>query len=164
LAIRPARDEDAQDLFGLLALCFAEYPGCFVDPHDDLPDLRQPGLAFAARGGVFWVVEDERGRVAACIAVDQPEPGTTELHRLYVRPDRRGGGIARRLIGAAEDWAREKGCTQVVLWSDTRFTGAHRLYDLLGYARTGATRALGDISQSREDGFHKDLAARTTGL
>ena len=45
--IRPARDEDAQDLFGLLALCFAEYPGCYVDPHDDLAELRAPGSAFA---------------------------------------------------------------------------------------------------------------------
>ena len=42
-AIRRARDDDAQDLFGLLALCFAEYPGCYVDPHEDLTDLRTPG-------------------------------------------------------------------------------------------------------------------------
>jgi putative acetyltransferase len=41
--LRSVVDEDAQDLFGLLSLCFAEYPGCFVDPHDDLKDLRAPG-------------------------------------------------------------------------------------------------------------------------
>ena len=39
LRLRLATDDDAQDLFGLLALCFAEYPGCYVDPHGDLVDL-----------------------------------------------------------------------------------------------------------------------------
>ena len=56
--LRLARDADAQDLFGLLALCFEEYPGCFVDPHDDLSDLLRAGSSFADRGGAFFVVED----------------------------------------------------------------------------------------------------------
>src|ERR671912_2798785 len=75
LALRPARDDDAQDLFGLLALCFAEYPGCYVDPHEDLTDLRTPGRSFADNGGAFWVAEDARGRVCACIGVDYPSGG-----------------------------------------------------------------------------------------
>lgn len=154
-AFRPARDEDAQDLFGLLALCFAEYPGCFVDPHDDLPDLRAPGRSFAERGGAFWVAEDARGRVAACVAVDEPEPGTAELHRLYVRPDQRRRGFGARLVALVEEHARRMGCARVVLWSDTRFTAAHRLYERLGYARTGVARDLGDVSNSVEFGFAK---------
>ena len=155
--IRPARDEDAQDLFGLLALCFAEYPGCYVDPHDDLADLRAPGSAFAGKGGAFWVAEDERGRVAGCIALDFPEPGTAELHRLYVRPDRQRRGVGRTLVGVAEDHARKRGATRIVFWADTRFTGAHRLYEALGYRRAGGMRELGDISQSVEYRFEKVL-------
>ena len=83
LRLRPATDDDAQDLFGLLSLSFADYPGCYVDPHDDLPDLRAPGRAFAERGGAFWVLDDERGRVCACVAVDFPdrfELGIPESH------------------------------------------------------------------------------------
>ncbi|MFL5109420.1 MAG: GNAT family N-acetyltransferase, partial [Microvirga sp.] len=95
---RLARDEDAQDLFGLLALCFAEYPGCYVDPHEDLSDLRDPSRSFAARGGAFWVAEDQRGRVCASIAIDYPAERTGELHRLYVRPDQRRRGLGERLI------------------------------------------------------------------
>ena len=49
-SLRLARDDDAQDLFGLLSLCFADYPGCFVDPHDDLPDLRAPGAGSCRQG------------------------------------------------------------------------------------------------------------------
>lgn len=155
--IRPARDDDAQDLFGLLALCFADYPGCYVDPHADLADLRAPGAAFSERGGAFFVVEDERGRVCACIAIDCPEPGVGELHRLYVRPDRRGKGIGGMLIARAEDHARRLRAAQMVFWSDTRFTTAHRLYERHGYKRVGATRELGDVSNSVEYRFEKQF-------
>ncbi|MCC2652406.1 MAG: hypothetical protein K0Q60_2569, partial [Microvirga sp.] len=49
--IRPVADGDRQDLFGLIAICYADYPGCFVDPHDDLPDLRAPGSSYAQTDG-----------------------------------------------------------------------------------------------------------------
>jgi putative acetyltransferase len=156
LILRRAEDGDAQDLFGLLSLCFAEYPGCFVDPHDDLPDLRAPGSSFRQDNAVFWVSEDERGRVCACLAVDFPEAGTAEIHRLYVRPDQRGKGLGGSLVRRAEHHARLHGAGRIVLWSDTRFTNAHRLYQRLGYTMTGE-RDLGDISNSMEYGFVKDL-------
>src|SRR3954452_16508227 len=127
-AIRLARDDDAQDLFGLLALCFAEYPGCYVDPHADLVDLRSPGRSYAEKGGAFLVAEDERGRVCACIALDYPRAGEGELHRLYVRPDLRRRGLGERLIRLAEMHATEEGATSIFFWSDTRFAAAHRLY------------------------------------
>lgn len=155
--MRAARDDDAQDLFGLLALCFADYPGCYVDPHDDLADLRAPGRSFAAKGGAFWVAEDGRGRACACIAIDYPEDGAGELHRLYVRPDLRRQGVGERLVRLAEAHARERGAARLFFWSDTRFADAHRLYERLGYARAGSTRALGDISSSIEYRFEKTL-------
>lgn len=154
--LRPAEDSDAQDLFGLLSLCFADYPGCFVDPHDDLKDLRAPG-APRPNDGVLWVTEDGTGRICACVSVDFPERGTAELHRLYVRPDRRGKGLGSSLVRAVERHARAKGAARMVFWSDTRFTDAHRLYERLGYRRTGRRRDLGDISRSSEYHFEKAL-------
>lgn len=156
-ALRRAEDRDAQDLFGLLTLCFAAYPGCFTDPHDDLGDLRRPGHAFRGEGEAFLVLEDEDGRVCACVAVDRPEPGVGELHRLYVRPDRQGRGVASGLVVAAEAVARRAGAARMRLWSDTRFLDAHRLYARLGYRPDGGTRALGDVSNSVEQGFARDL-------
>jgi putative acetyltransferase len=155
--LRPVHDQDSQDLFGLLALCFAEHPGCFVDPHDDLADLRRPASSLAGRGGVFWGLEDDSGRLCACVAFDRPDAGSAELHRLYVRPDRRRRGLAGQLVTAAEAAARDGGATIMVLWSDTRFTDAHRLYERLGYRATGESRHLGDISGSVERRFEKSL-------
>ena len=155
--IRLVRDGDAQDLYGLIAICYADYPGCFVDPHDDLPDLRAPSTSYDRTGGAFWAVEDERGRVCACVAVDFPESETAELHRLYVRPDQRGRGLGSRLVHQAEAHARSNGASRIVLWSDTRFTTAHRLYIRLGYVQAEGQRQLADISQSVEYGFEKRL-------
>jgi putative acetyltransferase len=152
---RPVTDFDAQDLYGLLTLCFAEYPGCYVDPHDDLPDLLHPTSWLAGRTGAFWVVEDDRSRIKACIAVDLPEQGTGELHRLYVRPDARGAGLGRSLTKLAEDWAQVRGVKRIIAWSDTRFTKAHRLYETSGYLRQPDIRKLGDISNSSEFCFLK---------
>jgi putative acetyltransferase len=157
LALRRAENRDAQDLFGLLALCFAEYPGCFVDPHDDLADLRRPEASFRGPGEAFWVLDDERGRIYACVAVDRPESGVAELHRLYVRPDQRGKGLGAALTKYVERHARESGARRVRLWSDTRFTTAHRLYERLGYVRVDGQRELGDISNSSEYAFERAL-------
>ncbi len=155
--IRPVVDSDRQDLFGLIAICYADYPGCFVDPHGDLPDLRAPGISYARSDGAFWAVEDGRGRVCACVAVDFPEEGTAELHRLYVRPDQRGGGLGSALVRQAEGHARAAGARRMILWSDTRFITAHRLYTRLGYVQLPGQRELADISGSVEYRFEKSL-------
>ncbi|WP_210487154.1 GNAT family N-acetyltransferase [Microvirga antarctica] len=157
LALRLARDDDSQDLFGLLSLCFADYPGCFVDPHEDLQDLREPSRAFVQKDEAFWVLEDERGRVCACVAIGFPEPGTAELHRLYVRPDQRRRGLGARLVAHVEAYARDRGAVRIVLWSDTRFSAAHRLYQSLGYGLQPGERPIGDISGTVEFHFQRDL-------
>ncbi len=155
--IRSAINADAQDLFGLISLCLAEYPGCFVDPHADLPDMLTPASTYAANGGAYWVIEDERGRVAACCGVDFPRPGQAELHRLYVRPDQRRAGFAGQLLAKAEALARERGAMIMILWSDTRFRTAHAFYEKRGYRRGAEPRQLDDISNSSEYFFEHSL-------
>ncbi len=159
LTLRPVRDEDAQELLGLIALCFAEYPGCFVDPHDDLADLVKPAASAAAQGRRFWVVEDGARRIGACVSLDYPRAGTAELHRVYVRRDMRRRGLAGKLVALAESEARAQGANRLFFWSDTRFLGAHRFYEQLSYRRTGEERDLGDVSHSREYRFEKPLTS-----
>jgi putative acetyltransferase len=61
------------------------------------------------------------------------------------------------MVRQAERHAWGKGARRIFLWSDTRFTTAHRLYRRVGYVQTGQQRDLDDISRSVEYRFEKDL-------
>jgi putative acetyltransferase len=153
--IRTVEDRDAQDLSGLVTLCFAQYPGCYVDPHDDMPDLVMPTVWTTGRNGAFWVVEDETSRICACAGVDLPQAGVAEMHRVYVRPNAQRQGLARTLLGMAEAWAISKDAKTIVAWSDSRFTNAHAMYRARGYVQQADERILGDVSNTTELFFIK---------
>lgn len=159
--VRPARDDDGWDLVGLVAACWSEYPGCVMDPHGEVPELLAPATAYRAKNGIVWVVEGPGGGVIASVAVATTAPPagppTAEVQKLYVGRGWRRRGLARFLVAMAEEEARRRGAERVEAWSDTRFTGAHRFYVAHGYRRTGATRELGDRSDTVEAHFVKDL-------
>lgn len=59
--------------------------------------------------------------------------GVGEIKRMYVRPEHRGRGVARRLIGSAEAVARHRGATALRLATGVRQPEAVSLYESLGY-------------------------------
>jgi hypothetical protein len=61
------------------------------------------------------------------------------------------------MVEKVEDWARENQCSEVELWTDTRFRLAHRVYSALGYEASGRTRDLNDLSETTEFHFLKQL-------
>ncbi len=58
---------------------------------------------------------------------------TAEIGGLVVDQACRRMGIGQKLMGAAEDWAREKGCVILHLRSNIIREGAHAFYKALGY-------------------------------
>ncbi len=58
------------------------------------------------------------------------------LNDLYVRPERRGGGVAQALVAAAVDVARERGASHVRWFTALDNRRAQRLYERLGTQRT----------------------------
>jgi predicted GNAT family N-acyltransferase len=157
--LRPVRDEDGPALERLIAGCWAEYPGCVMDVDNEEPWLRAPAAAYSEKKGALWVTRD----VTACVGMRPLEPGSVELKSLYVSASARRGGLGGRLVRRGERWAREQGAARIELWSDTRFLDAHRLYERLGYVRTGKTRDLHDLSDTTEYFFEKELPRRGTG-
>lgn len=155
-------DDDADALRGLIGGVYAEYPGCVLDADGVDADLAAWASHLARAGGTGWLVHDAAGLVA-CVGVAPTESPTgtagacVELKRLYVRADARRRGLGRALVGRVEDWARAHGATTVVLWSDDRFTDAHRLYERCGYRDTGARRDLHDPSDTTEIEFVRTL-------
>ncbi|RII14989.1 Acetyltransferase (GNAT) family protein [Streptomyces sp. YIM 130001] len=59
--------------------------------------------------------------------------GDAELKRMYVTPEARGLGLARRILAALEDDARAAGRTRMVLETGTLQPEAIRLYETSGY-------------------------------
>lgn len=161
-SIRDARDGDSLDLIGLVARCWSQYPGCVLDVHGEEPDLLAPASAFAQRQGRLWVAE-EGTRLVGSIGI---RPGaqdgdTALLVKLYVDPTIRRRGLGRRLVSLVEEEAAAQQARRVELWSDTRFEGAHRLYEALGYERLPETRELGDLSHTVEYHYRKILSSRS---
>ena len=58
-----------------------------------------------------------------------------ELKRMYTAPRVRGRGVARRLLTAIEDSAREAGCKRVILEMGNKQPEAVSLYTSSGYER-----------------------------
>jgi len=130
--LRPAADADAEAVQTLIGDCWAEFPGCVLDVDAEEPWMRAPASRF---GGVLLVADGVR----ACVGVKG-----SELKSLYVAKPRRGQGFGTVLVRLAE----RAGATS--LWSDSRFTDAHRLYERLGWRRTGSERELHDLSATVE--------------
>ena len=149
---------DSAALIGLLGDCFAEYPGCVLDVDREEPWLRSRDRY---AGGQLWVATLD-DTVVACIG-HKPHGDTSELKNLYVAGSARRGGLGARLTGMVEDVARAAGADRMRLWSDTRFLDAHRLYERLGYRRTGRSRELHDLSDTAEYEFDKPLRSDPGG-
>lgn len=164
--VRATRDEDAEGLFALIGGVFSEYEGCVLDEDGLDADLWAWASHLEARGGTGWVVVDDADRVVACVGVtptaEAPEVvgdvGAVELKRLYVDARARRRGLGAALVARVEQWARDHGAGAVMLWSDTRFTDAHRLYARLGYDRLDLRRQLHDPSDTTEAAFVRVLA------
>lgn len=160
--LRDAVDGDAWSLIALIGACWAEYPGCIVDIAGEYPELLAPASHYQRLGGDLWVLP-EGAWVAACVGFCPGQLRPIELVKLYVAPHRRGRGLGRELVTWVEERAAARGAKGIELWSDTRFLDAHRLYQRMGYTRTGATRALGDLSETTEYAFEKLLTTPSRG-
>lgn len=65
---------------------------------------------------------------------------TTELSKIYVLPDAHGGGIARDLLAAAVDVARDISAAGIWLGTNQANERAQRFYLKSGFERIGAKR------------------------
>lgn len=147
--IEPAGPAEAAEVIELIHRVFDEY-GFIWDPEEEFWDLLGDDFPYAEPRGAIWVGRDAERRIVGSIAAELVEEGAAaEFHRLYLDAQLRGAGHGRRLMQEAIDWARRAGCERVVLWSDTRFEDAHRLYERLGFRRNGE-RELDDVNETTE--------------
>jgi N-acetylglutamate synthase-like GNAT family acetyltransferase len=157
LIIRSAHDSDSTGLIALISVIFSEYPNCTLDVDADMPELRNPATAIRESNGRWWVAELD-GNIVGSAAIAPIDGGEAELRRLYVASVARRRGLGEHLVRLVESEAAHREARRIVLWTDTRFEDAHRLYERLGYIRSPGSRELYDISNSIEVHYAKDLA------
>ena len=158
--LRPGRDDDAVGFIRLIGEAWGEHPGCILDVDGENPELCALATHFAAADGALWVAE-QAGEMLGMIGARPLSPGGNwEICRVYVRRDRRGGGLAHALLDAAESHAAAGGAARLLLWTDTRFLAAHAFYEKRGYLRHGAIRALDDLSRSLEFRYAKPVRSK----
>jgi putative acetyltransferase len=147
-ALRQAREDDAPRIVSLIEEVYREYGFIFV-AGDELPDVLAFAESYDGLNASLFVAEEE-GALAGSIGVKlHRQRAAVEIKRLYVRAASRGKGLGGALVRTALGWARERGARRIELWSDTRFTRAHRLYESLGFGR-GGVRRLHDANDSTE--------------
>ena len=66
-----------------------------------------------------------------------PIPGLLHISAVFVEPTRWGGGIGRELVEATLDRALMRDYTKAQLWTQSDNERAARLYEGLGFSRSG---------------------------
>jgi RimJ/RimL family protein N-acetyltransferase len=155
LTIRPAASSDAPGVVDLIGRVYSEYGFVYV-PKVEVPDLFRFDHHYAAPRGAFFVVR-EGDVVVGSVGVERVDDTSAELHRLYLDARLRGRGTGRALVEAVLDWCRTQRIRRLILWSDTRFDQAHRLYERMGFRRTGERTLPDDLNQTREYGFERPV-------
>ncbi|KAL1768018.1 N-acetyltransferase 8 [Sigmodon hispidus] len=107
--------------------------------HTDMADITKSYLN--THGAGFWVAESG-GQVVGTVAaqpVKDPPLGRKQLQlfRLSVSSQHRGQGIAKALVRTVLQFARDQGCSDVVLETGFLQQGAVTLYYSMGFQKTG---------------------------
>ena len=93
----------------------AALPGPYVPPHGAL------------------IIASIPKQVIGCVAMRPIDTLTGEMKRLYIRPEYRGRGLGRHLVGAAAELARVAGYRELRLDTLENMATAQALYRQLGF-------------------------------
>ncbi len=135
--IRVAREEDIEELAGLLGQLFAIEADFAPDVAKQTAGLR----LLLARPDAFVAVAEAGGRAVGVCSV-QTLVSTAEggpvglLEDLVVREDLRGRGIGTLLLQAAERWALDRGLARLQLLADRTNAPALGFYGARGWGGT----------------------------
>jgi ribosomal protein S18 acetylase RimI-like enzyme len=121
--VRPARHSDLDALLAIEAV----FPTDRLDRRSFRHALKSPTIDVLVieAGGVagYAMIHHRRGSALA------------RLTSIAVRPDLVRGGLGRRLLGAAEEIARQRGCERLRLEVRADNPRAQHLYEVAGYRR-----------------------------
>ncbi|MEU6911966.1 bifunctional helix-turn-helix transcriptional regulator/GNAT family N-acetyltransferase [Streptomyces olindensis] len=129
IAVEPV-DGHAPDARACLDAYAADLDARFPEGFDKA-DLVRPEQV-SGEAGAFFVAYEE-GRPVGCGALRRLEPGMGEIRHVWVHPDARRLGLARRLLAAIEQESLRRGWYVVRLDTHAVLTEARAMYRACGY-------------------------------
>lgn len=123
-------DGDSADARACLDAYAADIDARFPEGYD--PATLVPPHEVSGDAGVLLVAYEE-GRPVACGALRTLEPGVGEIKHVWVRPEARRLGLARRLLEGLEQQAAERGFDVVRLDTHAALAEAQAMYRACGY-------------------------------
>jgi GNAT superfamily N-acetyltransferase len=117
----------------LVAAMRAEIAAIYAGLDLDGPQMPRAGAAELGPPGGTFLVGIRDGEPVCCGGVKRLDDRACEIKRMYVAPQARGQGVARRLLGALEAAARELGYAIARLDTGPDQPYARALYESAGY-------------------------------
>jgi len=128
--VRPLCRSDAPAAAALIRAAFAAQPVVLDPPASALGVTAEGLVAHLSRAG--GAVADSDGRVVG-IVLWEADAEVLQVSRLAVDPEARRRGIARALLAAAEDAARQHGFARVRLGTRLVLAGNRKLFAGRGF-------------------------------
>ncbi len=134
LTLRPLVPGEAEAAAALIRVAFAAQPVATRPPSSALKETTESIAAWIAAGGGFGLSQGPR-LVALLLWAERD--GGLYCGRLAVHPEFRGGGLARRLIAAAEGEARRRGLSRLDVRVRMELPDNLRLFRSCGFGEIG---------------------------
>lgn len=129
IAVEPPDGEAARACLGAY---FAELAERFEEGFDPQAGGAAEDAAMAPPVGCFLMAR-LHGRPIGCGALKPLDVVTAEIKRMWVAPEARGLGVARRLLEALEGEARARANTRIRLDTNRALSRARAMYGKAGY-------------------------------
>jgi ribosomal protein S18 acetylase RimI-like enzyme len=108
--------------------------------------VREMATATHGQPTVLLKYVDERGTILGCVYLEHKGTGLY-LSTLAVAPAAQGHGAGRQLLAAAEEYARQHGCTRIKISVLSARPELLAWYERHGYQRTGTSELFPDTTE-----------------
>lgn len=149
--IRAAQPADVPAIEGIVAAAYGSYVGRMG--RAPAPMTVDYATLVATTDYVYVATNDavaSSDPIGVVVLVDEPDH--VFVDSVAVSPHHHGRGLGRALLDFAENRARERGCSEVRLYTNAAMTENLSLYPYLGYV---------EVDRRVDDGFHRVYFVKT---
>jgi putative acetyltransferase len=100
-------------------------------------DIADIEAHYLRRGGVFEILEDEKGNLLGTCGLYPLDADTIELRKMYFDKTLRGRGFGKKMLERMIEKSRELGFKKIYLETATILKEATHLYEKYGFKPTG---------------------------